>query len=91
MLENGEVELDNSKYLELDVTSLDVFFAMELRILVRWRSKVAENEAMVSPNFKNIVRKKNLTRKKFLELEKVGDPSILVDFGRNSLCRKQSI
>ena len=35
------------------------FFAMELRILVRWISKVAENEAMVNPDLKNIFRKKS--------------------------------
>mgnify|MGYP007064218640 CR=1 FL=1 len=26
----------------------------ESRILIRWRSKVAEMEAMISPDFKNI-------------------------------------
>ena len=51
--------------------------------VVRWRSKVAENEAMISPDLKNIFSKKNLIGKIFLELEKVGDPSILVGFGRN--------
>ena len=40
---------------------------------------------MISPDLKNIFSKKNLIGKIFLELEKVGDPSSLVDLGRNSL------
>ena len=47
-------------------------------ILVRWRSKVAEMEAMISPDLKNIFWKKNLTEIFFFRARKVGDPSILV-------------
>ena len=60
---------------------VDGFFYMELRILVRWRSKVAENDAMVWADLKNIFSKKISSKKYFFELDKVGEPSILVDFG----------
>ena len=49
-------------------------------ILVRWRSKVAENEAMIGPDFKIIFSKKNLIGKFFLEADTFYFASILEDF-----------
>ena len=56
--------------------------------VVRWSSKVAENDPMIGLIRKIFFPKKNLIGKFFLELEKVGDPSILGALGRNSLCKK---
>ena len=56
--------------------------------VVRWSSKVAENDPMIGLIRKIFFSEKNLIVNFFLELEKVGDPSILVAFGRNSLLKK---
>ena len=57
---------------------VDTLLAAEHFILVRWGSKVAEMNAMIRPDFKNIFWKKNLTEIFFFRARKVGDPSILV-------------
>ena len=49
-------------------------------ILVRWMSKVAENEAMIGPDLKNIFSKKNLIGKIFFEADTFYFASILEDF-----------
>ena len=58
-------------------------------LLVRWRSKVAENEAMISADLNNNLSRKKTHRENFLELEKVGDPLILTAFYKGNFTQNQ--